>query len=365
MSDYFNNIFDLIPKKTPKSGSIGDVVPKKKKQKSGGVTGMSNDVFLSPENVSQDVFELPPSESTSTQGPLLSTAQEKAMSAQRWDNKTQEEKRIIKTQAIAKNTVKHAPITLKDSERVQKEWEARGKPYTWSLQQKIDKVEADEAEIAEYGRKAQLSLEDSFRESYGMEKNLTNTILQGALGGLTLPFAAGLEAIKGVTGSDGGADWNRVMPDFYGVSKNPNYKGQSISLSDAVNKDWADKNRNLATLIDVVAPAGVGYKARKAYNLVDKTLDFANSAKGGLGAMPGTFTRSGKVGTKSTYNPYFATNATSPAVPSQPIEPWQMQDLPGLHLKSTMSTNPKGLHKQVNKKGQINVENALKFIKNN
>ena len=46
-------------------------------------------------------------------------------------------------------------------------------------------------------------------------------------------------------------------------------------------------------------------------------------------------------------------------------EPWRMQSMPGLHLKSTMTTNPKGLHTQVAKDGTINVENALKFIKNN
>ncbi len=508
MSDYFNNIFDLIPEKTPENNRIGKPLKKKKKQKAGGVTGMSNDEFLSPENVAKDVFELLPSESTRVEGPLLSTAQEKAMSAQRWDNKTQEEKRIIKTQALAKNTVKDAPITLKDSKRVGKEWEDRGKPYTWSLQQKIDKVEADEAEIAEYGRKAQLNFEDSFRESYGMEKNFTNTILQGGIGGLTIPFAAGLEAIKGITGSDGGADWSRVMPDFYGVSKNPNFKGQSISLSDAVNKDWADKNRNLATLIDVVAPAGVGYKARKAYNLVDKTLDFANleltkellkksplknayllnpmaeklndasssyritgklglddamqsgvvrppkltadelfeqsrfpgvhqydpdnlsfnrgfadkrylqnpddvvfktskypTAKSGeINPVTGKEVRSfGHTNTTHLFDPktgekisevplqnvdiYGATphwlkgyqkipktseskklkskidfpkNITPPVVPSQPIAPWQMQDLPGLHLKSTMSQGP--ISKIIDKKGNINVNQALAII---
>ena len=36
-----------------------------------------------------------------------------------------------------------------------------------------------------------------------------------------------------------------------------------------------------------------------------------------------------------------------------------------LQLKSLMTENPKGLHKQVDKKGFINIENALKYIKNN
>jgi hypothetical protein len=47
------------------------------------------------------------------------------------------------------------------------------------------------------------------------------------------------------------------------------------------------------------------------------------------------------------------------------VKPWQMEELPGLHIKSTMANNPKGLHTQVAKDGTINTENALKFIKNN
>jgi hypothetical protein len=47
-------------------------------------------------------------------------------------------------------------------------------------------------------------------------------------------------------------------------------------------------------------------------------------------------------------------------------QPWQIEELPGLHLKSTMSNNPKGLHTLIAPKdGSINTENALKFIKNN
>ena len=46
-------------------------------------------------------------------------------------------------------------------------------------------------------------------------------------------------------------------------------------------------------------------------------------------------------------------------------KPWEMQELPGLHIKSTMTNNPKGLYTQVSKDGTINTENALKFIKNN
>ena len=47
------------------------------------------------------------------------------------------------------------------------------------------------------------------------------------------------------------------------------------------------------------------------------------------------------------------------------VKPWQIEGLPGLHMKSTMVNNPKGLHTQLAKDGTINTENALKFIKNN
>lgn len=49
-------------------------------------------------------------------------------------------------------------------------------------------------------------------------------------------------------------------------------------------------------------------------------------------------------------------------VGKQASKQWQLEELPGLHLQSTMSTNPKGLHTQVSKDGKIHVENALKFI---
>jgi len=103
------------------------VVPKKTKRASGGVgLDISDYATTKPKKLYQ-----PPSVSTSTQGPLLSTAQEKAMSAQRWDNKTQEEKRIIKTQALAKNTVKHAPYTVRQSIATKKALE--GKPLSYHL----------------------------------------------------------------------------------------------------------------------------------------------------------------------------------------------------------------------------------------
>ena len=116
------------------------------------------------------------------------------------------------------------------------------------------------------------------------------------------------------------------------------------------------------------------FKATKEGRYLDAA---GNTAMASLDLLPipffgtnliGEGKRLGKALTK-TPTPVIPKNVTPAvppaAIPSQPITPWQRQELPGLHLKSTMSTNPKGLHKQVNKKGQINVENALKFIKNN
>lgn len=68
---------------------------------------------------------------------------------------------------------------------------------------------------------------------------------------------------------------------------------------------------------------------------------------------------------------YELVNTAKPIVSSvddvgkQASKQWQLEELPGLHLKSTMGNNPKGLHTQVAKDGSINTENALKFIKNN
>jgi hypothetical protein len=48
---------------------------------------------------------------------------------------------------------------------------------------------------------------------------------------------------------------------------------------------------------------------------------------------------------------------------TQTPQPWQMQELPGLHLKSTMENNPQGLHKYVAKDGSIDTKSALGHIK--
>jgi len=178
---------------------------------------------------------------------------------------------------------------------------------TYQIQQKIDKVKADKARLNEAGRVALLNNENKVRNSFDEEITPYNLGAAAWNSSFGAAYALGLEGIKGITGSDGGADWNRIKPSYLGVAGDPNFKGQSISLSNAINDKWAKDNPGLAGLVDIIGPAGVGYKARKAYNLVDKTLDF-NSAKGGLGAMPGTFIRSNKIGTKSIYNPYFATN---------------------------------------------------------
>jgi hypothetical protein len=42
---------------------------------------------------------------------------------------------------------------------------------------------------------------------------------------------------------------------------------------------------------------------------------------------------------------------------------WEMEELPGLHLRSTMSDNPQGLHKYLAKDGTIETKSALEHIK--
>jgi len=42
---------------------------------------------------------------------------------------------------------------------------------------------------------------------------------------------------------------------------------------------------------------------------------------------------------------------------------WELEELPGLHIRSTMTENPKGLHTMVSKNGEINVKQALNRIK--
>jgi len=90
-----------------------------------------------------------------------------------------------------------------------------------------------------------------------------------------------------------------------------------------------------------------GYKGLRAASTLAKTLP-EESALAKLGAL------------RETSTP--VQNIVQEAAVAKP---WQMEELPGLHIKSTMANNPKGLHTQVAKDGTINTENALKFIKNN
>ena len=42
---------------------------------------------------------------------------------------------------------------------------------------------------------------------------------------------------------------------------------------------------------------------------------------------------------------------------------WQLEELPGLHIKSTMENNQQGLHKYISKDGSINTKSAMEHIK--
>jgi hypothetical protein len=178
------------------------------------------------------------------------------------------------------------PINYSNSESTRIE-----KPIQMTLAEKdnLRKLE-EEKKLKEIGRVAKLNREDKFRESVGQSKTPLNTFMAG-LQGPGMVYSVGLQGIKRLTGSDGGADWSKVQPDFYGIRNNPAYEGQDYSLSKAISDKWAKDNPGLAGLIDIGVPLVGGAGLNKTVKLVDNTLDFANSAKGGLGAMPGTFTK--------------------------------------------------------------------------
>ena len=268
-------------------------------QKGGSLPNYQTGKYIPVDYSGFGSIDSPVSESTSTVAPILTNAQKKAVALQdMWNALTDKEKEKVtainhfKQQASQHPRTKDAPITLKDSERVGKDWEERGKPYTVALQQKIDKVEADRARLNEVGRVALLNNENKGRKSIGQEKTAWNTAMAGVQAGPGMVYSVGLQGIKGLTGSDGGADWSKIQPDFYGIRNNPAYEGQDYSLSKAINDKWAKENPGLAGLIDIGVPLVGGVGWNKAAKLVDNTLDFANAAKSGLGAMPGGFTRS-------------------------------------------------------------------------
>ena len=253
-------------------------------------------------------IDSPVSGTTRVEKPLLTDAQKNAVGSQdRWNTLTDKEKeKAIEIHHFKQITSKlprttGAPITLKDSKRVGKEWEERGKPYTWSLQQKIDKVEADKARLNEVGRRAMLSDEERYREDNDL--TLPWAMIEsgpGVYGALATNTIAA--ASKAITGEGKGWDSKSILPSFLHHKLYPNdlnYEGQDYSVSKAISPKLAEAYPNAAMFADIVLPISFGNKARKAYNLVDNTLDFANSAKGGLGAMPGTFTRASKSFTPS------------------------------------------------------------------
>jgi hypothetical protein len=246
-------------------------------------------------------IDSPVSESTSTVAPILTNAQKKAVALQdMWNALTDKEKEKVtainhfKQRTSQFPRTKDAPITVEQSIATKKLLDEAGteNTYTVPIKEKIAKVEADRARLNEVGRVALLNNENKGRNSIGQEKTAWNTAMAGIQAGPGMVYSVGLQGIKGLTGSDGGADWSKIQPDFYGIRNNPAYEGQDYSLSKAINDKWAKDNPGFAGLIDIGVPLVGGFGWNKAAKLVDNTLDFANSAKGGLGAMPGTFTRS-------------------------------------------------------------------------
>jgi len=380
MSDYFNNIFDLIPKKTSKSGSIGDVVPKKKKQKAGGVTGMPNDEFsldkfLSSESLVQDGLELPPSESTSTQRPIILTDQELKNKAQKGYvptnreylqnlGSTNTEPNVTDLVTSEPTTAQHVRSAIVNPAGTFGQL-SRGEKVIPDLPQGINDVT---------GMLNPVWYMDKLSKGVG---NLT----RGEYGSAGWNFLAGVPAIgpvakaglaykaasktKKFLSAPKSKIFNQGTKSQYKVTNlDPNLKQAQTLLNPTMTNNFATKiiessgkaNSQAMYAKELAAKNAIVASMLKG----NKNKSSGNSAKGGLGAMPGTFTRSSKIGTKSTYNPYFPKNITSPVVQSQPIAPWQMQDLPGLHLKSTMSQGP--ISKIIDKKGNVNVNQALAII---
>lgn len=186
-------------------------------------------------------------------------------------------------------------------------------------------------------------------------------LLSGVGEVLQAPQSAMVEGIEALRGKE--YDFERILPSLIDSNK------QQRTPSDA----WGYEN-----------PEGFVQHANNF--LMDAILDPLNIAGGG--AMSRISTSTGianklarkpisKASTAMAENIAQRTNTkVDDFVPQQqrsPLQlgmgqqpqqaaPWKLEELPGLHLQSTMSTNPKGLHTQVSKDGKIHVENALKFI---
>ena len=181
-------------------------------------------------------------------------------------------------------------------------------------------------------------------------------------------LAAAGEATYGALSPYASAAWNTNIPGALGMSSVP-----GATVGNLINAGFgthgathiAPDTKNLIENPSLENALHVGIDALEMLPLIGPG---AGMLREGVGATRKGIETLGKLGKSSKPTSAAAIEGVLPTIkqpiPSKPA-PWSLQEIPGLHLKSTMSTNPKGLHTQVNKKGQINVENALKFIKNN
>jgi hypothetical protein len=137
-------------------------------------------------------------------------------------------------------------------------------------------------------------------------------------------------------------------------------------------------------LSDLSSPGGYmamfdgGYSSDEEYKQAFNTLDAFGIATGGVGLAKNAF-GAGKNMVKQSVN---AANAidnvvapiddlvkpatvtpsvVTPTTVAPPVvEPWKLQEMPGLHIKSTMTGSP--FEKQLSKTGEINVNNILSHI---
>tara|TARA_Y100000590_G_scaffold417004_1_gene516283 strand:- start:29616 stop:35519 length:5904 start_codon:yes stop_codon:yes gene_type:complete len=185
---------------------------------------------------------------------------------------------VVKPFNPASITPQVPQITLESSLATQKALE--GKPLAYQTQQKIKKVEEAEAEKREIGRRMMLSDEDRYREDKGQKRTAWDTAMAGLEAGPGSALALALNALKGGKKAlgYGGEGWDSkgILPAYLHHKIFPNesdYEGQDWSVTQAINKDWADKNPGTAMAIDLGMGLFGGLGGDKALKMADKAMD--------------------------------------------------------------------------------------------
>jgi hypothetical protein len=154
--------------------------------------------------------------------------------------------------------------------------------------------------------------------------------LPAVVGGTTIPLATG-NNILGLAGGIAGA--NMLSSDL-----NTGYYSSDAPLMDKIG-------RGLETGLLGFGSPGMMQMMGKGFQPIVKTGNtILNSANPKFGALP------------------FIKNKEF-IIPEEPKLSWQLEELPGLHLKSTMKGSP--LEKQLSKTGEININTIKSYIGKN